>query len=212
MAYLKDLQHEVSAGRVADRRPARHRGIDVWGVREARVTRREHNGMIKIREDGPDLIEVHVAAVCIRVVRGRWKLLAARRTEERSLFHGNWECGGGQVRTGEDFQAAIKRQIFEEFGLEIEPYSLVGDYSIHIPERQRVIPGVRYLCLAKDGAVRLNRREFDVHRWVNFPVPPLDWIGGLKETLDSIQLPDLPEGAGKPRGSKRAPGFIDTGQ
>lgn len=160
-----------------------------WGA-QRRLSRHEHNGKAPIREDGQDLIEVHVAGVVVRPVKGRWKVLAAKRTDKRSLFPEKWECGGGQVRSGEDFKTAIRRQMFEEFGLKVEPCYIVEDYSIHVPEeRQRTIPGVRYVCTASEGRVRLNKREFTQYRWVDFPVPKLDWIPGVKEMLDSLQLP-----------------------
>jgi 8-oxo-dGTP pyrophosphatase MutT (NUDIX family) len=172
---------------------------------------REHNGVAPIREDGRDLIEVHVAGACLRFNDGRWQLLAGKRTHERSLYPDKWECGGGQVRKGEDFQGAIKRQIFEEFGLDVTPQYPIEAYAILVPGT--VIPGVRFLCVAKDGTIRLNHREFSEWRWLDLPVPDLEWIPGLKETLDAnltvnmlqaLPIPQRPPGA-----SKQRPGFVD---
>jgi 8-oxo-dGTP diphosphatase len=173
-----------------------------------------------MREDGQDLIEVHVAGACVRYRKGRWKLLAARRTTRRSLFPGKWECGGGQVRKGEGFEGAIRRQIFEEFGLDVQIYQVLQSYEIHV-RKQGIIPGIRYLCLAHEGRVRLNKREFSRFRWVNIcPVPNLDWIGGVKEILDTISPDMLPDMTGHttvdavaqrqiptPAPEKRRPGF-----
>lgn len=177
----------------------------------------EHNGAAPTREDGRIQIEVHVAGACIRLVNGRWKLLAAQRTDKRSLYPKKWECGGGQVRRGEDFVSAIKRQIEEEFGLSVVPYQIIEAYSIPIPGQQSVIPGLRWLCIANAGRVRLHKREFSRYQWVDFPVPKLDWIPGLRETLNRIVLPPVGEftdaGSGiagaepKPPGSIR-PGFV----
>jgi 8-oxo-dGTP pyrophosphatase MutT (NUDIX family) len=141
------------------------------------------------REEKQEKLEVHVACVCIRVVNGRPKVLAARRTHDRSLFPGEWECGGGMVRPGESFDTAIQRQIFEEFGLKIERVRVLEVYEILLPKnrRQSIIPGVRFLCLAKAGKVRLNRREFSTYRWVDLPVDDsLNWISGIKEMLDEV--------------------------
>ncbi|MEK7630510.1 MAG: NUDIX domain-containing protein [Patescibacteria group bacterium] len=140
-----------------------------------------------IREDGPPLIEVHVAGVCVRQDAGRWKVLGAKRSRERSLFPGHWECGGGSVLPGESFEAAIKRQIFEELGLAIEPRQILEAYSIHVPTEQRVIPGIRFLCLANKGAVKLNFREFSSFRWFDLPLrQSVPWIPGIKEVLDRV--------------------------
>jgi 8-oxo-dGTP pyrophosphatase MutT (NUDIX family) len=145
-----------------------------------------------IREDHKTRfrVEVHVAGVCVRPKDDSWEVLIAKRSEERHLYPGKWECGGGRVNYGEGFEGAIKRQIFEEFGLDIEPCDLLETYEIHIPG-QRVIPGLRFLCMAGGGRIRLNKREFSEYRWVRFPVPAnLDWIDGVKRILDSL-WPDL---------------------
>jgi 8-oxo-dGTP pyrophosphatase MutT (NUDIX family) len=152
------------------------------------TTRAEHD-QFPIREDGPDKLEVHVASVCVKMVKNRPQVLVARRMANRSLFPGKWECGGGMVRQGESFDTALQRQTFEEFGLEIERVRVLDVYEIPLPNnrRQPIIPGVRFLCLAKAGKVRLNEREFSTYRWLKFPVEvSLDWIGGIKEALDTV--------------------------
>jgi NUDIX domain len=89
------------------------------------TTTSEHE-QFPIREEGQDKLEVHVASVCIRIMNGRPQVLVGRRTASRSLSPGKWECGGGMVRCGEGFDAAIQRQIFEEFGLEIDRVRVLG--------------------------------------------------------------------------------------
>jgi 8-oxo-dGTP pyrophosphatase MutT (NUDIX family) len=151
----------------------------------------EHNGRSPIREDRRQRdrrIEVHVAVVCIRPSGDAWEVLLGKRTGNRSLYPGKWECGGGHVRAGESLEQAARRQIFEEFGLEIE---IIGPpleiYSIDVPDGQRLIPGIRFLGLAGTASVRLNRREFRMHEWVRFPVPAdRDYIDGVKKVLDRL--------------------------
>ena len=142
----------------------------------------------RTREDGVDEVEVHVAGVCVRRVIDGWEVLVARRQSTRSLYPGQWECGGGQLRKGEGFSTALRRQFFEEFGLDVEPRHPLVDYEIHGSNvGEGVIPGIRFLCEAREGEVRLNAREFSVHRWIKLPVEePLDWIGGIREALDVV--------------------------
>jgi 8-oxo-dGTP pyrophosphatase MutT (NUDIX family) len=105
----------------------------------------------------------------------------------RSLFPGKWECGGGQLRHGEGFFAALQRQFFEEFGLQVQPKYVLEVYEIHVATAQRIIPGVRFLCEAREGEVHLNKAEFSEYRWLELPVTEqLDWIGGIKEVLDIV--------------------------
>lgn len=145
------------------------------------VGAREHNGPV-LREEEQHLIEVHVSGICIRAERDRWKLLAGKRTEDRAIFPGKWECGGGQVHRGETFESAVERQILEEFTLRVIAQNVIATYSIRIPGL--VIPGVRLLCVAQEEVVLFDRREFSECRWVDLPVPDLDWIPGLKDVLD----------------------------
>lgn len=165
--------------------------------------------MAAIREDGAEPIEVHVAGACVRHHEGRWQLLAGQRTELRSLYPGKWECGGGQVRRGEDFRAAIQRQIFEEFGLAVTPIHMIETYSIHVPNEQRIIPGLRFLCLASAGAVRLCNREFSRFEWLDLPPPDKEWIPGLQEVLDGITPEYLDRVFSVPTpAAKQPPGFV----
>jgi len=91
------------------------------------------------------------------------------------------------VRHGEGFSSALRRQFFEEFGLEVQVHYPLEHYEIHIPGKQRIIPGVRILCEANQGDVRLNTGEFSEYRWLDLPVTEqLDWIGGIKEILDRV--------------------------
>jgi 8-oxo-dGTP pyrophosphatase MutT (NUDIX family) len=169
---------------------------------------RVHEGSFHIREDGAARLEVHVAGVCVRNTEGRWQVLVARRTAARQLFPKHWECGGGTVHRGEGFHAAIRRQIFEEFGLTVEPVSILEVYEIHTTGQQRIIPGIRFFCEVREGTVLLNEREFTQHRWLDLPVQErLPWIGGLKEVLDNVaaSLYANPDPARTPR--KQPVGF-----
>jgi len=75
-----------------------------------------------VREDGIYRTEVHVAGICIREDNeGDFQILIGKRTEDRDLFPGYWECGGGLVGKGEDFEDAIRQQFKQEFGLNVSP-------------------------------------------------------------------------------------------
>lgn len=147
---------------------------------------KEHDGF-PTREQGAETIEAHVAGVCVRQADDGWYALVARRQRTRSLYPGLWECGGGQVRRGEGFTAALRRQFFEEFGLDVNAHRPIAVYDIPVPWDQQIIPGLRILCTASAGEVRLNTNEFSEYRWLKLPVEEqLDWIGGIKEMLDEV--------------------------
>lgn len=130
--------------------------------------------------------EVHVAGVCISDKSGEWEVLIAQRTASRQIYPGRWECGGGRVNPGEGFDDAVKRKIFEEFGLDIEVSDLLETYKIQVKGKP-LIPGLRFLCVAGGGEIKLNKREFSHYRWVTFPVPnELQYIDDVKNILDIL--------------------------
>ena len=88
--------------------------------------------------------EVHVAGVCISDKSGEWEVLIAQRTASRQIYPARWECGGGRVNPGEGFDDAIKRKIFEEFGLDVEVSDLLETYKIQVKGKP-LIPGLRAL-------------------------------------------------------------------
>ena len=162
-------------------------------MKQATKRRRLGRGKSKSREDGPDRIEAHVAGICLRECRKKtWKILAAKRSQNRDLFPGKWECGGGKVRPGEGFENALRREMLEEFGVRVDPWFVMGVYEIHVRSPQRVIPGVRFVCLWQAGIVKLDKREFSAYKWLDLPLrESLDWIGGLEEAIKYLVTPRL---------------------
>ena len=152
-------------------------------------------GTFLIREDVPlkPGSEVHVAGVCVRNTDGgAWEVLIAKRTSRRQICPGLWECGGGRVNPNEGFEDAIKRKIFEEFGIDAEVIELLETYKIQVRGKP-IIPGVRFLCVAGTESIKLNRREFSRHQWVAFPVPnDLQYIDGVKKVLDHLAAELVP--------------------
>jgi len=68
-----------------------------------------------------------VPSVCAIVTDGRGRVLLARRAEEPA--RGAWDLPGGFVEEGEAPLEALRRELREETGLEVEVGSLVGVWS-----------------------------------------------------------------------------------
>ncbi|MFL9594405.1 NUDIX domain-containing protein, partial [Aeromonas schubertii] len=47
------------------------------------------------------------------------KVLIVQRAKTNRIGHGKWECAGGKIEFGEDLEAALRREVKEETGLEI---------------------------------------------------------------------------------------------
>jgi ADP-ribose pyrophosphatase YjhB (NUDIX family) len=100
------------------------------------------------------------------VVIDRDRVLLIRRGKEP--LKGEWSIPGGMLELGEDLAAAVRRELKEETGLEVEPLEciLVFDRISHEGERIKyhyVI--IDYLCRKKRGKVRPASDVVDA-RWV----------------------------------------------
>jgi 8-oxo-dGTP pyrophosphatase MutT (NUDIX family) len=141
-----------------------------------------------VREERIHKIEVHVAGVVVRNnVGGTKSVLAAKRRNDRSLYSGMWECGGGQVHEGEDFETAVKRQYKEEFGIDVKVVQPVGTYKINTDGQ--VIPGLRFMCEAENPAaeIAVSRNEFEKGGWISEEqLESCDFIPGIKEEIRKV--------------------------
>ena len=77
---------------------------------------------------GTDYIGVGVGAI---IVDERGRLFLARRGPNAKNERGLWEFPGGSVELGERLADALRREIREEYGVEIE----VGEPVIREPEK-----------------------------------------------------------------------------
>jgi 8-oxo-dGTP diphosphatase len=116
---------------------------------------------------------IEVVAGVIRDRRGR--ILLARRTEGRDLA-GLWEFPGGKHEPGETVEEALKRELREELGIEIE----VGAPLIRVPQ---AYPAKRlrldvYDIRAWRGAVRGLEGQalawVPPHKLAEYAMPPAD--------------------------------------
>ena len=103
--------------------------------------------------------------VCVWVYDGKGKLLLTRRAPQKS-FAGTWENSGGAARAGENSRQAIRRELFEETGIqaEEEEFEYIGsDRDAHA--------FYDFYCLRRDipvEKIRLQPGETDGVRWATY--------------------------------------------
>ncbi|MEA3356902.1 MAG: DUF1653 domain-containing protein [Patescibacteria group bacterium] len=129
-------------------------------------------------------LEVHVAGICF----DGDKCLVLKRATNKTLYPGLWECGGGKVEPGENFEEALIREIEEEAGIEIERLELLGTYTIPVPKlEQKKIPGIRFLCKIKSYLDQIEPKISKEHsEWKFVTEDELDkfeFIPGVKEEI-----------------------------
>jgi 8-oxo-dGTP diphosphatase len=121
----------------------------------------------------PSAKMIEVVAGVIRDHRGR--ILLARRTEGRDLA-GLWEFPGGKHEADETPEAALKRELHEELGIDIE----IGAPLIRVPQaypHKRLSLDV-YEVRSWHGTVRGLEGQalawVPPHKLAHYPMPPAD--------------------------------------
>ena len=141
------------------------------------------------REEKQYKIEVHVAGLCFRETQCNIEILIVKRQNQRKLYPGQWECGGGQVKTGENFQEAIKRQMQEELGIIVDEAWPFGIYEIRTPElKQQKIPGIKFVCLwhmyADGKEVQIDKKEHSQWKWQSIDdLVGVNFVPGIEKDI-----------------------------
>jgi len=142
-----------------------------------------------VREEKRFEIETHVAGICMKRTNHGVRILIAKRLNTRDLYPGKWESGGGQVKPGENFEEAIKRQMREELGIEVNILTIVSTYEILTPKlSQMKIPGLKFLCTPASEksaeGVKINPKEFSEYKWITeHEIDQFEFIRGVKKDM-----------------------------
>ena len=107
-----------------------------------------------------------VAALVRCPADGRYLLL--QRSAAKDFGSGAWECVTGRVDQGEGFTAAVRREVREELGVEVQVDFIIGTMHFYrgpaTPANELV--GVQYCCSLADPASIHTSAEHSVYRWV----------------------------------------------
>ena len=107
--------------------------------------------MVNVKR-GVDYIGVGVGAI---IVDDQGRLFLARRGPLAKNERGLWEFPGGSVEFGEKLADALKREMREEYGIEIEVCSLL-DVTDHIlPNEGQHWVSPTYVCVVTSGVPRI---------------------------------------------------------
>jgi len=109
---------------------------------------------------------------------GQGRCLLVRRSKQNKSFGGMWEWPGGKVDSGEDFAAALHREVAEETGLAVELAGLACSAGYDLPKIK-----VALLCLEArlvgSDEVKLSD-EHDAFEWVSpIDIPRYEYMPGV---------------------------------
>ena len=99
-------------------------------------------------------------------------------------FEGMWEFPGGKIELGESPEAALKREIKEELGIDIIIENLLCTTEYNYPSFHLTMHC--YLCSIKAGEIEL--REHKSARWLTSELlDNVEWLPADKEVIDKLK-------------------------
>lgn len=101
---------------------------------------------------GIDYIGVGVGAI---IVNSEGKLFLAKRGREVRNESGKWEFPGGGVEFGDTLEATLKREIMEEYGVEIKVGELLDVCDHIIPAEHQHWVSPSYICSVVSGEPKI---------------------------------------------------------
>ncbi len=133
-----------------------------------------------------------VYIVVALILNDKKEILLAKRDEPTlPNAHNKWEFIGGGIDFGETPLQALKREVKEEAGIEVEVVRLLPEIQTHVwdmPDKQEQIIIISYECKVVGGELKPNVKE-NVGELKFFPVseiPTLDCLPNVKEITDLL--------------------------
>ena len=142
-----------------------------------------------------DIASVLRTIVVGLVRNGGGDLLLCRMSSDRGVFPGQWGLPGGGIEPGETMEQALRRELREELGIEIDD---IRPAFFKDGKHQKTFPGgvsrdiymivLLFHCRAAEESLILNE-EFAEYRWVTgSEARRLDLNEQTRDTLDRLGL------------------------
>src|SRR3989344_3368696 len=123
---------------------------------------------------GVDFIGVTVSFYCHD---GNGRLLLHKRSNKCRDEHGAWDCGGGALEFGETWEEGVRREIQEEYGVEVDDLQFVRAHNILRDNNGIKTHWIGVVFTAK----------IDPQKVVNGDPQKIDELGWF--TLDTLPMP-----------------------
>ena len=105
---------------------------------------------------GIDYIGVGVGAI---LIDDKQRIFLAQRGPNAKNERGTWEFPGGSVEYGETLAEALKREMREEFGVEIEVGNLIDVFDHILPDEGQHWVSPTFECRLIDGELRIREPD-----------------------------------------------------
>ena len=111
------------------------------------------------------------------------KVLLVQRSNNDQWMAGKWAFPGGQLDAGETLEVALKREVKEEVGLDID----LSDLS-YLPSISYKIKHAFFACNKSSGKAEINANgvhEHEEYKWVTkSEINNMDTVPDLKEVVN----------------------------
>lgn len=118
------------------------------------------------------------------IVKNR-KALFTKRRDPRSEFNNKWEFPGGGIDNGEAVIKALKRELKEETGLDVEPIEQLPEIVTRVEEKYGYqVFLLLFICKIKSGKLQTSDTEVADYGWFSLKESlKLDWLPANKEVI-----------------------------
>ena len=101
---------------------------------------------------------------------------------------GRWEFPGGKIDAGEDFAAAIKREMSEEFGVEVEVFEKLCEVTFEHKGKECFVDAFK-VHFAEDGlSRRFTLTEHTDYKWEDFnKIPELNFVDSDLKIFEKLK-------------------------
>ena len=125
------------------------------------------------------------SVACIDIRDG--KVFIAKR-QNKGDMGGRWEFPGGKIDAGEDFAAAIKREMDEEFGVGVEVFEKLCEVTFEHKGKECFVDAFR-VHFAEDGlSRRFTLTEHTDYKWEEFnKIPELNFVDSDLKIFDKLK-------------------------
>ena len=125
------------------------------------------------------------SVACIDLRDG--KVFIAKRQNVGDMG-GRWEFPGGKIDAGEDFAAAIKREMCEEFGVEVEVFEKLCEVTFEHKGKECFVDAFK-VRFAEDGlSRRFTLTEHTDYKWEDFnKIPELNFVDSDLKIFEKLK-------------------------
>ena len=123
--------------------------------------------------------------MAVVIIEQDGKILVGKRASDKS-YGGKWAFVGGKFESGESPEEALRREVREEIGMEVEIVRALPVTDINFPDGNRFH---LYGFLCKIGQGPLNIIAHDELRWVTTEeLNGLDLLGGERIMFSHLKI------------------------